>query len=323
MTTAPPVLDFVRPFQPWMTQCEEMLSRFAGGHVPEVSGPAMDTLVAGGKRVRPMMVFCCSSRTEEFRLPLVSAAAAVELVHMATLVHDDLIDGATTRRGHPTVARAHGADAAINVGDFLFARAFAELTRVGSPAAVSALADASLDLARGEMDQQRASGDLGLPVDAYMARCRRKTGALFAVACRMGALLSGGSDEAQLRLASFGTHVGVAFQILDDILDLAGSPSDTGKRRGTDILSGTVTLPQILAIALEPTLGNEIGRVAAGGEGLEALCDRLAAHPGTAAARQWAFDEVERAVTSLDGDIGGADADALRVIAAGMVDRYA
>lgn len=323
MTTAPALPAFVGSLQPWLTQCEEMLGRFAAGHVPEVSGPATDTLRAGGKRVRPMMLFCSSALSEDDRLELVSAAAAVELVHMATLVHDDLIDGATTRRGRPTVARAHGPESAINVGDFLFARAFAELTRVGSPAAVSALADASLELARGEMDQQRAAGDLGLTIDAYMGRCRRKTGALFAVACRLGALLSGASDEAQLRLAAFGTHVGVAFQILDDILDLAGSPASTGKRRGTDILSGTVTLPQILAIEMEPALGNEIGRVAAGGEGLDALCDRLADHPGTAAARQRAIDEVALAVTSLDGDVGGADTDALRVIAAGVVDRFA
>lgn len=323
MSTAPPVYAFVQPLMPWLAQCEEMLARYAGGHVPAVSEPAIDTLAAGGKRVRPMFVFCASSGDEDDRPTLVTAAAAVELVHMATLVHDDLIDGATTRRGRPTVARAHGAAAAINVGDFLFARAFAELTRIGSPAAVSALADASLDLALGEMDQQRAAGDLGLTVDAYMSRCRRKTGALFSVACRLGTMLSGGSEEAQLRLASFGTRVGVAFQILDDILDLSGSPAETGKRRGTDILSGTVTLPQILAIAEEPALGNEIGRVAAGGEGLDALCDRLARHPGIAAARQRALDEVALATEALDGDIGGADADALRTIAAGMVDRFA
>lgn len=323
MSTAPSVYAFVRPLRPWLAQCEEMLGLFAGGHAPQVSGPATDTLRAGGKRVRPLLVFCSSGRDEDDRAALVTAAAAVELVHMATLVHDDLIDGATTRRGLPTVARAHGANAAINVGDFLFARAFAELSRMGSPAAVAALADASLELALGEMDQQRAAGDLNLGVDAYMARCRRKTGALFAVACRLGALMSDASDEAQLRLASFGAHVGVAFQILDDILDLAGSPAEMGKRRGTDILSGTVTLPQILAIAEEPSLGNEIGRVAAGGDGLDALCDRLASHPGTARARRRALDEVQRATALLDGDIGGADADALREVAAGAVQRLA
>ena len=323
MTTAAAHTGFIDVLRPWMAQCEEVLAAVAGGHATQVSGPAADTLAAGGKRVRPMLVFCASARREDDRATLVSAAAAVELVHMATLVHDDLIDGATTRRGRPTVARAHGAEAAIQVGDFLFARAFAELTQAGSPAAVSALADASLDLALGEMDQQRAAFDLALSVDSYLARCRRKTGALFAVACRLGAVFSDAGDEAATRLAAYGEHVGVAFQIFDDILDIAGLPSETGKRLGTDILSGTVTLPIILAIAAEPAIAADIAAASRGDLPLEPLCDRLAAHPGTAAARTWAIEEVGRAVDVLDGDIGGADVDALRTIAAGVVDRYA
>jgi geranylgeranyl pyrophosphate synthase len=323
MTTAPTHAGLIDALRPWMAQCEEVLAVVAGGHVAQVSGPAGDTLAAGGKRVRPMLVFCASARREDDRTTLVSAAAAVELVHMATLVHDDLIDGATTRRGLPTVARAHGADAAIQVGDFLFARAFAELTQAGSPAAVSALADAALDLALGEMDQQRAAFDLTLPVDAYMARCRRKTGALFSVACRLGAVFSDAGDEAASRLAAYGEHVGVAFQIFDDILDIAGLPAETGKRRGTDILSGTVTLPIILAIADDPGIAEDIAAASRGDLPLEPLCDRLATHPGTIAARAWAIDEVGRAVDVLDGDVGGADVDALRTIAAGVVDRYA
>jgi geranylgeranyl pyrophosphate synthase len=325
MSTAPAVYAFTQPLQPWMAQCEDLLARFAGGHAHAVSEPAHQTLLAGGKRVRPVLVFCSSSRSDDDRSALVCAAAAVELVHMATLVHDDLIDGATTRRGLPTVARAHGGDVAINVGDFLFARAFSELTRIGSPAAVSALADAALDLALGEMEQQKAAFDLGLAVESYMARCQRKTGALFAVACRLGAMVSGGSDEAQMRLAAFGSYVGVAFQILDDILDIAGSPSATGKRRGTDILSGTITLPQILAIAHDPSIGGDIAAVAGSGDAddLAAMCDRLAMHPGTAAAREMALEQVALAMASLEGDIGGADPDALRVIAAGVVDRFA
>jgi len=173
------------------------------------------------------------------------------------------------------------------------------------------------------MDQQRAANDLALPVDAYIARCRRKTGALFSVACRLGAVLSGAGDEAQARLAAFGEHVGVAFQIFDDILDIAGSPAETGKRRGTDILSGTVTLPIILAIASEPGLASEIERASRGDVPLLPLCDRLAVHPGTVAARERAIEEVAAAVASLDGDIGDADVAALRTIAAGVVDRFA
>ncbi len=323
MTTAPAAMTFIDALRPWMAQCEQVLSDVAGGHAAQVSGPAGDTLAAGGKRVRPMLLFCASAQGEADRTALVSAAAAVELVHMATLVHDDLIDGATTRRGRPTVARAHGAQAAIQVGDFLFARAFGELTRVGSAAAVQMLAEAALDLALGEIDQQRAAHDLTLSVDSYMARCRRKTGALFSVACRLGAVLSGAGSEAEARLAAYGEHVGVAFQIFDDILDIAGSPAETGKRRGTDILSGTVTLPAILAMAEDPGLAADIAVASRGDASVEPLCDRLATHPGTAAARARAIEEVGRAVESLAGDVGAADVDALRTIAAGVVDRYA
>ena len=125
----------------------------------------------------------------------------------------------------------------MSTGDFLFARAFGELTRTGSAPAVSALAGAALDLSQGEIDQQRAAFDLDLTEDAYLARCRRKTAALFSVACRLGA-----ADRRRWarrrteRLAAFGENVGMAFQIFDDILDLAGSPAATGKRRGTDLV---------------------------------------------------------------------------------------
>jgi geranylgeranyl pyrophosphate synthase len=117
--------------------------------------------------------------------------------------------------------------------------------------------------------------------------------------------------------------VGVAFQIFDDILDIAGSPAETGKRRGTDILSGTVTLPIILAIADEPGLASEIERASRGDVPLLPLCDRLAVHPGAVAARERAIEEVAAAVASLDGDVGDADVAALRTIAAGVVDRFA
>jgi geranylgeranyl pyrophosphate synthase len=271
--------------------------------------------------VRPLLVFCSAPREARGREALVSAAAAVELVHMATLVHDDLIDGATMRRGQPTVARALGAEAAVRAGDFLFARAFAELTRTGSAAAVRALAQAALDLSRGELDQQGAAFDLALTEDAYLARCRRKTAALFAGACRLGALVGGASPDVQDRLARFGECVGLAFQIFDDILDLAGAPSATGKRRGTDLREGTMTLPVILALRQEPGLAGTVVKAGNGG-GVEALCDRLARHAGAAEARERALAFVADARGMLDAPLDGVDPEALLEIADGVVDRY-
>jgi geranylgeranyl pyrophosphate synthase len=303
--------------------CEARLVQAVAGYGADISDPAAETLAAGGKRVRPLLVFCAAPRGTGRRDGLVSAAAAVELVHMATLVHDDLIDGATMRRGRPTVARALGADAAVRVGDFLFARAFAELTRSRSARAVQALAEAALDLSLGEIDQQCASERLDLSEEAYLERCRRKTASLFAVACRLGALVGGAGEEAQERLAAFGECVGIAFQIFDDILDLAGAPAVTGKRRGSDLREGTMTLPVILALRREPDLARDVAAVRGDGLRVEALCDRLAAHRGVAEARERALGFVAAARAAIDGPLDGADADALLEIADGVVDRFA
>jgi octaprenyl-diphosphate synthase len=321
VTSTVPVPDFVRPLAPLLEACEARLRRAVAGHTAAVSTPAAETLAAGGKRIRPLLVFCSTPRGGRSQDALVSAAAAVELVHMATLVHDDLIDGATMRRGRPTVASALGERAAVQVGDFLFARAFAELTRTGSAGAVRALAQAALDLSRGEMDQQRAAFDLRLTEEAYLARCRRKTAALFAVACRLGALTGSARLETQERLARFGESVGIAFQIFDDILDLAGAPATTGKPRGTDLREGTMTLPVILALRREPALEGALATVGRNGE-VEALCDRLAAHAGAAEARRRALDFVADARAAIDGPLDGIDTDALLEIADGVVDRF-
>jgi geranylgeranyl pyrophosphate synthase len=324
--TSAAAVPAVRPLAPMLELCEERLRRAVDGHASEVVRPAADTLAAGGKRVRPLLVFCAAPRTAlddpAVLEDLLAAASAVELVHMATLVHDDLLDGATMRRGRPTVARELGAERAVSTGDYLFARAFAELTRTRSAAAVQALAGAALDLSRGEMAQQRAAFDLGLTEEAYLARCRRKTAALFSVACRLGALIGGAGPRAAARLAAFGENVGMAFQIFDDILDLAGAPATTGKRRGTDLCDGTVTLPVIIALQLEPGLRPHVAD-ACEGPALEQLCDRLAAHPALEIARQRALAFVAAARRSVDeGPCDGADVAALREIADGVVDRF-
>jgi geranylgeranyl pyrophosphate synthase len=325
-SAAAPVPRGAAALLPLLADCEERLAGAVAGHGPELADPAAATLAAGGKRVRPLLVFC-SAPSEALadrarREALVSAAAAVELVHMATLVHDDLLDGATLRRGRPTVAASLGAARAIGTGDFLFARAFGVLTEARRPDAVQHLASAALDLSQGEMDQNRAAFDFDLTEDAYLSRCRRKTAALFAAACRLGALVGGAGPEVQARLAAFGENVGLAFQIFDDILDVAGSPAATGKRRGTDLRDGTVTLPMILAMRLDPGLRSALA-AAGSDDDREALCDRLAGHPGLAAARRRALAFVADARTAVtNGPADGADVAALIEIADGVVDRY-
>jgi geranylgeranyl pyrophosphate synthase len=215
--------------------------------------------------------------------PSVAAGAAVELVHMATLVHDDLIDGAEVRRGRTAAWLAHGPDAARAGGDYLFARAFSELAALGDVAAVAVLADASLALARGEAMQRRQRHDPSTTVDEYLERCALKTGKLFEAACVLG----GGSG-------AYGRLLGLAFQIVDDILDCAGSTIETGKIPGTDLRDGTPTLPLLLAAERD-----EVVRAAIAGWPLEGVLVRVAASGALERSRHVALDYATRARSSL------------------------
>lgn len=292
------------------------------GHGPRaVTRPAGQTLAAGGKRLRPLLVFCSSPTERPLDADLVAAAASVELIHMATLVHDDILDAADLRRGRPTVVAAHGASRAVQVGDFLFARAFSVLARTGSADAVRVLAATSLDLSNGELLQGRAGHDVALTEDAYLERCRMKTASLFAASCRLGCLLGGASAEVERRLARFGTSVGLAFQIFDDILDLTATADATGKTRGADLRDGTVTLPMILAMRNEPGLAARIRDAHRGGD-VDAVCAELAAHPGTAAARERALGFIADARDAVEAPLDGIDPLPLAAIADGVVDRY-
>jgi geranylgeranyl pyrophosphate synthase len=299
---------------------EDRLADVVADGIDEVTVPGGATLSAGGKRLRPLLVFAWAGRGADDAV--IRAATSVELVHMATLVHDDLLDGATMRRGRETVASSHGSDAAIQVGDYLFAQAFAELAGAGEPRAIAVLAAAALDLSRGELAQGRAAFDVTLTEAAYLDRVRRKTASLFAAACRLGAMIAGASEPAQVNAAAYGEAVGMAFQIFDDILDVTGDPADTGKRRGADLRDGTITLPMIYAIEHD----REVAAAIAGvhdDAGIDALCDRLAGHPGTLRARKQALAYVAEARAVLAGELDGADRRALSLVADGVVDRYA
>ena len=161
---------------------------------------------------------------------------------MATLVHDDLVDGARMRRGVPAAWSVFGSGAALSAGDYLFACAFAELAATDDSEAVAILADACLALARGEAMQRLQTRKPETTIDDYLERCALKTGKLFEAACRLG---SGGDRD----LGAYGLALGIAFQIADDILDCAGQTQETGKIPGTDLREGTPTMPLLLAAA--------------------------------------------------------------------------
>ena len=184
---------------------------------------------------------------EPEREDLLRAATAIEVLHTATLIHDDIVDRAESRRGVPTTVAEYGREIAAATGDYLFAEAFSGLAGIGDPRLVRAFAEASVGLAAGELEQYRANG-ADVEVEAYLEHIRKKTAGLFQVACVAGGTLGGLSLVQIDALASYGQALGIAFQMSDDIMDLVGKPGLMGKGIGTDLVEGTVTLPVIFAL---------------------------------------------------------------------------
>ena len=273
----------------YLAGIEERLAAAVGRHPGLVSAVGAEALAAGGKRLRPMLVFLAAPADRE--LPW-AAGVAVELVHMATLVHDDLIDRAGYRRGRASAWARYGPDAARAAGDYLFARAFAELTATGDAHAVRTLARACLSLARGEALQRAQTHDPDTTVESYLERCALKTGKLFEAAC-----LLGGGPNASAALADFGLALGIAFQIADDILDCTGDALDTGKIAGTDLRDGTPTLPLLLAAREDAVV-----RGALAGGPLEGALVRVAGTGALERSQTVAKDFANRARTALNGE---------------------
>ena len=302
-----------------MAEVEERLAQVSAGYGPRLGEEAEATLTAGGKRLRPILVLMAAGDGAGERA--VHAATAVELVHMATLVHDDVLDGAPVRRGRPTVVARSGRDRAVGVGDLLFSRAFAELALDRSEDEVIELSSASVALALGELAQRRDAYDTSLSEERYLWRCSLKTARLFESACRVGRLASGrpGAEE----IAAYGRDIGLAFQLLDDVLDVTGPPERTGKARGTDLLDGTVTLPLILARRLDPGLGSVELR-GLDPQGAEMLCDRIAETGALDEVRERAKAGITRAKAVLSSnDFSDEERQLLAMIADGVVERYA
>jgi len=309
-----------------MTEVERRLGETVAGWGEELGRDAGETLTAGGKRMRPLLVLLCAGRGAGQEA--IRAATAIELVHMATLVHDDVLDDAPLRRGLPTVFASSGRRRAVAAGDLLFSRAFAILATDGDgpepsdPATgrqVELLAHASVALARGELAQRRDAYDTSVSIERYQLRCELKTAALFQCACVIGASRAPAEEAA---LLDFGRAIGLAFQLLDDVLDVLGPPERTGKARGTDLLDGTVTLPFILARERDPGL-REIDLRSLEPDAAKAVCDRIAATGSPEEVRAEARERVASAKRALrESGVGGEELQMLELVADGVVERY-
>jgi geranylgeranyl pyrophosphate synthase len=302
-----------------MERLEARLDELARSHGAVLGEHAGSTIAAGGKRLRPLLVFLAAGPQLRDEDGVLRAAVAVELIHSATLVHDDVLDGAALRRGRPTVVAAAGRALATATGDLLFSRAFAELARSGSPEAIRLLSDASSALAAGELMQRADAWNVAVARERYLERCDLKTARLFEAACRLGALGGAGFPD---ELGDFGRRIGLAFQLLDDVLDVSGPAERTGKHRGTDLLDGTVTLPLILAREHDEELARLDLRSVRTPEAAEAVCDAITASGVLDEARAQALAMVAEAKTGLP-DLPEAQRAALELVADGVVDRFA
>jgi octaprenyl-diphosphate synthase len=226
---------------------EEQFTKSMRSETALINQVGQHLLASGGKRVRPMLLLLCARLSGYQGTGHIPLASVVEFIHTATLLHDDVVDKATLRRGNPSANVVWGNQAAVLAGDFLFAKSFSMIVESGNLPVFQALTEAATRLAEGEMQQLINSSDLGLTEQSYLEIVGKKTATLFAAACRCGALLVDDRPRAET-LHQFGTELGLAFQLIDDALDYVAVESEFGKTRGHDLAEGKVTLPLIHAL---------------------------------------------------------------------------
>jgi geranylgeranyl pyrophosphate synthase len=286
--------------------------------------PALGALTSGGKRLRPLLLVLCAEMGVPDRGDLLRAATAIEVLHTATLIHDDIVDKAESRRGMPTTVARYGREIAVATGDYLFAEAFSELAEIGDPRLVRAFSEAAEGLAAGELEQYRANGAT-VEVEAYLEHIRKKTAGLFKAACVAGGTLGGLSLKQIDSLATYGQALGIAFQMSDDIMDLVGKPGLMGKGIGTDLAEGTVTLPVIFALREgdAQTIRRVLAAPQPSPELLEAGIEAVLATDAVAKTEDWARGEVEAALDGLELLPDAPEREFLEVIASEVVGRDA
>ena len=214
--------------------------------IPELAG---HLIAGGGKRMRPMLTLGCARLLDYPGSRHHKLAAAVEFIHTATLLHDDVVDGSGLRRGKRTANLIWGNPATVLVGDFLFSRSFELMVEDGSLKVLRILSHASAVIAEGEVEQLTAQRRVDTGEDQYLRIIGAKTAALFAAACRIGAVVAEAGEEAEEALDAYGRNLGIAFQLVDDAIDYASDAKTMGKGAGDDFRDGKMTLPVILAVA--------------------------------------------------------------------------
>jgi len=297
-------LDFLSPaIGADMAAVDRVLRASLASDVVLIRQVAEYIIGGGGKRLRPALLLLTAKATGHKGTDHHTLAAVIEMIHTATLLHDDVVDESELRRGHATANAEFGNAASVLVGDFLYSRAFQMMVGVARMRVLAILAETTNAIAEGEVLQLMNAGDADLDEAAYIDVIQRKTARLFEAAARIGAVLGDAAPEVEDALARYGMHLGTAFQLVDDILDYSGQAESIGKNVGDDLAEGKMTLPLIHALAHGTAEEAAVIRHAVAGGGRTDFAPVIAAIARTGAlayARQRADSEVRQAAACLD-----------------------
>ncbi len=258
------MMQLYAALKPDLQAIEERMAAVVTSDLPMLSETSLHLLKAGGKRLRPIIVLLSGKFGNYSLETLKRVAVPLELIHMATLVHDDVIDDAETRRGQLTVKSKWDNRIAMYTGDYIYAKALTVVTELENVRIHQILSGAIVQMCIGEMEQIRDFFNVEQSVRNYLLRIRRKTALLIAISCQLGAMATGAPDKVCHALYRFGYNVGMSFQITDDLLDICGTEKAIGKPPGSDLRQGNITLPVLYALADESVkerLLHEIGLI--------------------------------------------------------------
>lgn len=289
-----------------LQEVEDQLKEMVDAEHPILREASLQLLRAGGKRIRPVFVLLSAhfGEYDKNKESIKAVAVALELIHMATLVHDDVVDNAELRRGKPTIKHMYGNRVAMYTGDYILARALDVITSVEVPSIHRALSKTLVQVVEGEIDQIEDKFNLNQNLRDYLRRIKRKTALLIATSCKLGAIASGASYDQAKQLYRYGYNVGMSFQIIDDILDFTASPEELGKPTGSDLIQGNITLPVLCAMENEKFL-HELTRIfenedSVNEQNISYILDRL--HETDAISKSYELSNLylQKALKSLD-----------------------
>jgi heptaprenyl diphosphate synthase len=303
---------------------EQTLERTVHSTNPVLTQASVQLLKAGGKRIRPVFVLLAGKYGSYSINRLLQVAVPLELIHMASLVHDDVIDDADIRRGSETIKAKWDNKVAMYCGDYIFARALEQIVQIDEQEAHEVLSKGIVQMCLGEVEQIRDHNDIDVSFKTYLRRIKRKTSLLIAISCKLGAIASGAPRKVHQGLYRYGYNVGMAFQISDDILDFTGTEAQLGKPAGGDLRQGNITLPAIYALRNSEAFRNVMEEINQGKQSnamYEKAIDLVKTSGGIEYAREISETYLQKAYNELDKLPNISATKSLRQIATYIGDR--